>query len=65
MSIKIIKGFCPTQNSETSIAATIVNTPTFDNPNDFEVGTIDCSYANINNCTLIKNNKCPLTNSIK
>lgn len=65
MSIKIIKGFCPTQNSEISIAATIVNTPTFDNPNDFEVGTINCSYANTNNCTLIKSDKCSLKNSIK
>lgn len=65
MSIKIVKGFCPIQNSETTIAATIVNTATFDNPYDFEVGTIYCSYANINNCSLIKNNKCPLKNSIK
>ena len=65
MSVKIVNGFCPTQNSETTIAVTIVNTATFDNPNDFEVGTINCSYANINNCSLINNNKCPLKNSIK
>lgn len=65
MFVKIVKGFCPTQNSETTIAATIVNTPTFDNPNDFEVGTIECSYANIDDCSLLENDECPIKNSIK
>ncbi|HBC2029002.1 TPA: hypothetical protein I9Z65_000517 [Clostridium perfringens] len=64
MAIKIIKGFCPTQNSEATISATIVKNPTFENPNDFEVGTIECSYASTNDCTLLNQNKCPLKNSI-
>ena len=63
--IKTVRGFCPIQKSNYSISATIVPNPTFDNPDFFEVGTIECTYARSKGCELLNAKECPLKNSIK
>ena len=62
---KTIIGFCPVQNSETTISVFVVPDPTFDDPNLFELGTTDCTYARLNGCELLNAENCPLRNSIK
>lgn len=63
MGIKIINGYCPIQNKNSSISITVVPTPSFDDLNDFEYGTFECSYTRLNECELVNN--CPLRNSVK
>lgn len=58
--VVIIKGFCPTQNSDYRIKVTYIDASDFENQNSYDRGTCKCDYiAFAQNDCLIKSN-CPI-----
>lgn len=57
-------GFCPTQNTDTTIRIDVIQADTLNGPN-YAIGLFECDYLDNHDCSYAQKQNCPIYNLLK